>query len=104
MREESYALIVVSVFREPGFAVPRAEVQLSVEKIDASAGKRASKAQKGLTDARGEIGFRVPPVPGSYQVAVEMEGFESAAKAVTVNRDERADVYIMLKPKGGAKK
>jgi hypothetical protein len=91
---EPAALIAVSVFREPGFALPGAELQLS----PASGEKPAAKVKKlkAATDARGEFVFRVPPVPMQYKLSVSAKGLKSQDKPVFINAEERVDVTFML--------
>ncbi len=91
---EPAALIAVSVFREPGFALPGAEIVLS----SAPDGKDASKVKKakGTTDARGEFVFHMPPGPAVYQLSVSAKGLKPQEKQVRVEGEERVDVTFML--------
>jgi Carboxypeptidase regulatory-like domain len=91
---EPAALIGVSVFREPGFAVPGAEVQLSATPSGQPAPKM--KKIKGVSNARGEFVFRVPPGPMQYTVSVSVKGLKPQAKAVSVQGEERVDVTFTL--------
>ncbi len=79
---DSAALIAVSVFREPGFALPSAEIQLSA----GPAGKTGSKIRKakGSSDPRGEFVFHVPPGPTQYQVSVSAKGYKPQQKEFQV--------------------
>jgi hypothetical protein len=91
---ESVALIAVSVFREPGFALPGAEVQL-VAAPNVQPGSKMKKL-KATTDARGELVFRVPPDPMQYKLAVSAKGLKSQEKSVSVQGEERIDATFML--------
>ncbi len=93
--DEEYAVVAGTVFRDPGFAVPRAEVILSL--LTPPQGKKAPKPRKLLADARGEFVFRVPAGPAKYRVRAAAEGLEPQEKDVDVNGTERVDVYITLK-------
>lgn len=87
---DSYALIVGTVFRPNGSALPGAEVMLQPE--------AGGKQQKVRTDARGEFTFRVPAKPARYNVNVKVAGYRSEPKAVSVQGDERVDISILLEP------
>ena len=91
---ETAALIAVSVFREPGFALPGAELQLIAVPNEASAPKM--KKLKATTDARGEFVFRVPPVPMQYTLSVSAKGLKSQQKSVSIQGEERIDATFML--------
>lgn len=92
---EPGALIAVSVFREPGFALPGADLQLAPA---SSKGKASAKVKKlkAATDARGEFVFRVPPVPSEYKLSVSSKGSRPQDKAIFINGEERVDVTFML--------
>ena len=92
---EPYGLIAGTVFRDPGFAQPGAEVTLS-----AASGSSNFKAMKAVSDRRGEFAFRVPPRPGEYRVSVKLKGFEPERKDVTIAGEERVDLTFNLKPAG----
>ena len=88
-----YAVVVVTVFREPGFALGGAEVSLAP---DAGPGQ-ASKPRKVTCDARGECAFRVSAEPRSYLVRATAKGFHPEEKHVEVHGEsERADVTLEL--------
>lgn len=91
------AVILVSVFRDPGFSLPRAEVILTVQ--TPPAGRKPAKPVKGVTDSRGEMLFRVPPVAAKYLVTARAPGFAPQEKLVEISGGpERQDAYITLKP------
>lgn len=92
---EPYGLIVVSVFRDPGFAFPGVKVTLTPVRTSQKA-----QEQEGNTDSRGEIAFRVPPGPAEFKVRAEKRGFRTEEKVVSLAADERVDVFLVLKPEG----
>lgn len=92
---DPYAVVAGTVFREPGFALPRAEVLLSV--VEAPAVKKKPKEQRTQSDARGEFSFRVPAGAARYRISVSSPGFQAQQKEIAVNSDERVDVYFELK-------
>jgi hypothetical protein len=88
------ALIAVSVFREPGFAVAGAEVELSPETDGKSPAK--TKKWKATADSRGEYVFRVAPSAMHYTVAASGKGLKPQQKSVAVEGEGRIDVTFML--------
>lgn len=91
---DSVALIAVSVFREPGFALSGAEVQLVATPNDQPNPKM--KKWKAVTDARGEFVFRVPPQPMQYKLSVSAKGLKAQEKSVSIQGEERIDATFML--------
>jgi len=88
-----YAMVAVTVFREPGLALPGAEVTLT----PGAASGQALKAKKAICDARGEYVFRVSAQPGSYLVRAKAKGFHPEEKQVEVHGEsERAEVTLEL--------
>ena len=87
------AVVAGTVFREPGFALPGAEVTLAMEKSPAKA-----KNLKAISDARGEYAFHVPAEEARYTVSVKANGFEGQQKTAEVNGEVRVDVFFRLKP------
>ena len=84
-----YATVAVTVFREPGFALPGAEVSLTAD--------AGSKPKKGLCDARGDYVFRVSAEPKSYLVRATAKGFHPEEKSVAIHGEsERAEVTLEL--------
>jgi hypothetical protein len=92
---EAYGLVSVSVFHEPGLAMPEAEVTLAPAP---AAGETPGKVKKleGTTDSRGEYVFRVPATTATYVVRAKAKGYRAEEKPVTVHGEERADVTFML--------
>jgi hypothetical protein len=94
---EDPAVVAGTVFREPGFALPRAQVQLTVK--TPPQGMKPPKPQKTLSDGRGEFSFRVPAAASEYVVTVKADGYESQEKTATLSgAPERVDVYFNLNP------
>ncbi|MDX2150756.1 MAG: carboxypeptidase-like regulatory domain-containing protein [Bryobacteraceae bacterium] len=89
------ALIAGTVFREPGFALPGAEV---IVDPDANRPKKI-KVRKAVlrSDARGEWAVRVPAERLRYTVTVNAPGFASVTRQVEIQGEERVDVYVELK-------
>jgi hypothetical protein len=91
------AVIAGTVFRDPGFALPGAELTLTV--TTPPAGAKAPKKKKIRSDARGEFAFAVPPAAAEYVVEASAPGFQSERKpAVLHGGPERLDLYFTLKP------
>jgi len=93
---EPAALIAVSVFREPGFALSGAEIELMAAPEDESGAK--TKKWKATADSRGEFVFRVPPTAMQYTVSASAKGAKAQQKTVTVQGESRFDVTFMLEP------
>ena len=88
-----YALIAGTVFKDPGFAVPGAEVTLK------PAGPEGGKKQTASTNFRGEFTFRVPPVAAKFDITVLAKGLKPETKpAATQGGEERIDVTFLLSP------
>jgi hypothetical protein len=94
--EASYALVAGTVFRESGFSLAGAEVELTAAGQSSAAHK--FKKLKALSDARGEFSFRVPPAAGEYRLTVKAAGYETQDKPARVNGEERVDVFFSLQP------
>jgi len=91
------ALIAVSVFRDPGFALPRATVILTT--VKPPEGRKSAKPQRVTTDAHGEYVFRLPPKPATYTIRAEAPGFAPLEKTIELSGGpERQDAYLTLKP------
>lgn len=93
---ETWAVIAGTVFRDPGFALPGAEITLEPDK-DKPPGVK-TKAQKAVSDSRGEYAFRVPVNPLRYTVSVRAIGFRPEEKQVQIQGEQRMDVYFQLQP------
>lgn len=88
---ESYGLIAVTVFREPGFALPGAELTLTLAPTGGAKQKR-----KATSDARGEYVFRVPVQAQRYSVGVSAKGLVPQEKMVQAEGEQRIDVTFLL--------
>ncbi|BDC49925.1 hypothetical protein F183_A22410 [Bryobacterales bacterium F-183] len=92
-----YAIVGGTVFRDPGFALRGAEVTIEPEQEVVNGSKL--KAQKAVSDARGEFAFRVAPIAAKYRVTAKAQGLTSQTKpAATNGGEERIDVTFMLQP------
>ena len=60
---------------------------------------------KVATDNRGEFAVRLPIVPASYRVSVQVSGYLPQTKSVSVQGEQRFDLSFMLdqKPQGESK-
>jgi hypothetical protein len=92
---EAYGLVSVSVFHEPGLALPEADVTLVPAPAPDELPIKVKKMQA-VTDSRGEYVFRVPSATMTYTVKVAAKGYHGEEKSVTVHGEERADVTFML--------
>lgn len=101
-RGSSYALVAGTVFRDTGFALPNAEIVLTAKVLPE--GVKKFKPLRAFSDARGEFAFRLPPARAEYTLTVKADGYQSAQRDVQVSADERADVFLELKPAAAEKK
>jgi hypothetical protein len=83
------------VFRDPGFALPGAEVTLTPRPDPGVKSKQ--KPQRAISDGRGEFAFQVLGGQAAYTVSVRAQGYAPAEKVVKIGADERQDVYFELK-------
>ncbi len=91
------ALVAGTVFRDPGFALPGAEVVITVK--TPPEGVKPPKPQKTKSDSRGEFVFHVPPVKAEYLVSASASGYGREEKIALVSGGpERVDIYFTLKP------
>lgn len=94
-----YSVIAGTVFREPGFALPEAEVVLSAAPAADDTGKtKARKTGSFRTNGRGEFAFRVPSAEARYVVAASAKGYAKQQKTVEIHPGERVDVTFTLAP------
>ena len=95
--EGAEAVIVGTVFRDPGFALPQAEVTLAPDPHGAPAPTpKKIKKLRTFTSPRGEFVFHVPAVPMRYKLSAAANGYKAAEKAVTVQGEGRTDVTLTL--------
>lgn len=96
---EAYGMIGVTVFREPGFALPGAEIKLAPdpEGVDPATVKKW-KGLKGISDERGEFVFRVPTAAMRYSIRAMAKGYLPQQKQVSIEGEQRMDVTFQLAP------
>jgi hypothetical protein len=94
--DKPQAVIAGTVFRDPGFAFPRAELTLTA--IALPPGVKKLKPMKTTSDIRGEYSFRVPPGSARYRIEASAPGFAAEQREVEISASERIDVYLTLKP------
>jgi Carboxypeptidase regulatory-like domain len=87
---DTYAVVSGSVFDGSGYALPDANVVLAFD------AQPKAKPLEGVSDARGEFVFRVPPGPAHYTVTVEAKGHQAQRKTVSVEDQERVEVTFQL--------
>ena len=92
---EAYSLVAGTVFREPGFALPQAEITLIPNPEQDGLPVKVKKIST-VSDARGEFVFRVPAASMRYTVRVTARGYHGEEKTVNVQGEERADVTFQL--------
>ena len=90
----SYAVIAGTVFRDSGFTLRGAEVTL--EPVPDPKSRKKPKKMTALSDTRGEFAFRLPAEPLRYTVTVRAEGFKAQQKGVSIQGEERVDVFFQL--------
>lgn len=88
------AVIAGTVFRDPGFAIAGAEIELIEIRAD---GKKA-KSRKTVTDGRGEFAFPVPAIEQKYKVKASAKGLQPEEKETASTPGARIDVFFTLKP------
>ncbi len=95
----SPAILAGSVFTGVGFALPGAEVLISLD--GATSSKQSWKA---VSDARGEFFVRLPPGPAKYNVSVRARGLKPQEKRISFLADERLEQNFLLEPAAGSGK
>ena len=93
-KQQPFALVAGTVFRDTGFALRGAEVSLIATPEGSS--KIKVKPQKLVSDARGEFVFKVPAAPMRYTLSVKAQGFREQSKPASITGDERVDVFFHL--------
>ena len=91
-KEAPHAVIVGTVFRDPGFAQPGATVTL-VRKDQS--GKKLDQLE---SNYRGEFSFHVPPGPGEYLVTATLKGFKPARQEFEISGEEQVNATLLLIP------
>jgi len=92
---EPYGLVGVSVFRDPGIALPNVEVSLEPVAARDTTPVKIKKMQA-VSNSRGECVFRVPTAAMNYTVKVAAKGYHPEDKSVKVEGEIRVDVTFML--------
>jgi hypothetical protein len=88
-----YAIVAGTVFRDPGFALPDANVVLLLR-----GDPKPRKLQQAVSSPHGEFAFRVPPEPAAYIVRASAKGYQSAEKEAVISGEDRVDVTLSLAP------
>lgn len=91
----AYALISGTVFREPGFALPAVDITLEPAPAEKTS---KMKKMKAVSDRRGEFVFRVPAAPMRYSLSFRAKGLAEESRFVSIQGEERQDVFVTLKP------
>ena len=92
----SDAVIVGTVFRDPGFALPGAEVTLVPDPEDTAKLPKKIKKQRTTTSMRGEFVFHVPAAPVRYRISAAAKSYKTEEKPVMVQGEGRTDVTLTL--------
>jgi len=97
------AVIAGTVFRDPGFALPGAEVEVVL--ASPAQGRKPPRPLRTRTDGRGEFAVQVAPDPAEYKVTARARGYAPEERIVRLSGGpERVDVYLTLKPAGSNQK
>lgn len=96
------ALVAGTVFRESGLSFPG--VDLILEAVPDSAKRTKGRPWRAVSDSRGEFAFRVPAGPARYTLAASAPGMEPWKTQIEIQGEERVDLSIVLKSKGGSQK
>lgn len=94
-KPKPYAVVAGTVFREPGFVLPNAEVQLRM--TVPPPGVKHAKPLTTRSDVRGEYAFRLPAGKAEYAISVKADGFVSEEKPAKIESEERVDIYFTLR-------
>jgi hypothetical protein len=94
-KQQSYAVVAGTVFREPGFTLPGAEVVLRT--TVPPPGVKHAKSLRVRSDRMGEYAFRVPRGKAEYSVSVKADGFVGEEKPAKIESEERVDIYFTLR-------
>jgi hypothetical protein len=94
-KQKAYAVVAGTVFHEPGFVLPGAEVVLRATVLPP--GVKRLKTLTARSDGRGEFAFHVPAGKSEYLLSVKAEGYLGEEKPVKVESEERVDTYFTLR-------
>jgi hypothetical protein len=89
----TYAVVAGTVFKDPGFALPDANVTLTLRDDP-----KAKKMQQEVTTPRGEFSFQVPAAPATYVVKASLRGFRPDQKEAAISGEDRVEVTLTLVP------
>lgn len=89
----AYGIVAGTVFRDPGFALPDAKVEL-LQRADS----RTAKLQQAVSSPHGEFSFRVPAAPATYIVRASAKGYQPAEQEAAISGENRVDVSLTLTP------
>ena len=89
-KDEPYAIVAGTVFRDPGFAQPGASVVLALKSAP------TKKLQQQISSPRGEFSFRVPPGPNTYLVSATLKGFQTARQEIEIQGQEQINATLLL--------
>ena len=96
-KEQHYALLMVSVFTEEGFALPGIPVTIKPK------GER-KPVWRAVSDRRGECAVRLPPERATYEVTTQSKDRENQTKTVEIYGEERVDLVLRLSLKKGERR
>lgn len=87
--KDDYALLMVSVLTEEGFALPGIAVRVQR--------KQDRKPKwKGVSDRRGEVAVRLPAKPATYLVSTHSKERENQRQTVDIKDQGRVDILFRL--------
>ena len=89
----SHAVVAGTVFKDPGFALPDANVTLTLRDDP-----KAKKLQQEVSNPRGEFSFQVPAAPATYLVKASLKGFHPDQKEAAISGEDRVEVTLTLVP------
>jgi hypothetical protein len=94
---EPYGILAGTVFREPGFALPGAEVTALSDDSELARNALKRKKLSAVSNARGEFAFRVPTAAARYTVKAAAKGYQAQEKTVSIEGEQRVDVTFTLR-------
>ena len=92
----SEAVIAGTVFRDPGFALPGAEVTLVPDPESPEKSPKKIRKQRTTSSMRGEFVFHVPAAPMRYRISAAAKNYKTEEKPVVVQGEGRTDVTLTL--------
>ena len=94
--QEASALIAGTVFRDTGFLLRGAAIEVAADP-EANSFRKFKKTRV-ISDGRGEFAVRVPAEPMRYTVSASAPGFRAETKTVSIGGEERVDVFFRHEP------